>query len=243
MAGTVPHPRSDQKSAVIAVTSVTVGSVVRLAILLLVAACSFEHGRPVTGGSNGAGDNPDASTVVDVAPTDVTVVTPPMDAPPCADADTDGVCDDADDWPCGAKPAAPGATLTFDNNNGETQTTITGTTLDNAGRLAVATPQENLSLRFDYDITDTACQGNCIDQIEIGWVPGGRAGCAFDGQVSKQNGESGTVNVMIRAPNTKQVYDLRVNLGQNFSCNHNGANTWWNGTPAATKTIAKLCVH
>jgi hypothetical protein len=242
MARTVPHPRSDQKSAVIVVTSVTVGSVVRLAILTLLAACSFEHGQPVTPGDSG---EVDAAVTIDAAvvPPDASVVTPPMDAPPCADADTDGVCDAVDDWPCGAKPAAPGATISFSGNNGATDIAITATTLDNTGRLAVATPQENLSLRFDYAIEDQACPGNCIDQIEIGWVPGGRAGCVFDDPVSKENGADGSINVMIRAPNTKQVYDLRVNLGQNFSCNYNGANSWWNATPDASKTIAKLCVH
>ena len=46
------------------------------------------------------------------------------------------------------------------------------------------------------------------------------------------------------ARSTKQAYELRIELGQNFSCNYQGATGWWdNLTPAASHTIAKLCVH
>lgn len=244
MAGTVPHVACEQKSAVTAVTSVTLEIVMRLIVVWVLAGCSFDHGVLATGGA-GSG-SPDAAAVTQDAATtvvDATVVTPPMDAPPCADDDGDGVCNTVDDWPCGAKPSAPGATVSFTNNNGQTQTTITATNVDGTGRLAIGAPQEQLSLTFDYAIEDTACAGACIDQIEVGWVPGGRAGCVFDDQVPAQSGADGSINVMIRAPTTRAIYDLRVNLGQNYSCNYNGANSWWNGTPAATKTIAKLCVH
>lgn len=47
----------------------------------------------------------------------------------------------------------------------------------------------------------------------------------------------------IRTPGTAGVYDLRVNLGQNYSCTYNGATGWWGGTPSTSRTIAKLCVH
>jgi hypothetical protein len=69
--------------------------------------------------------------------------------------------------------------------------------------------------------------------------------CLFDDDVSKQNGLDTTLNFNIRTSTTPKVYDLRVNLGQNYACGANGNNGWWpNGTvPPSTKTIAKVCVH
>jgi hypothetical protein len=223
-----------------------VGIAVRVLVgwSVCLAACSFEPSFPATGGGNGG--VPDAAPV---AP-DAWVVTTPdamIDAPPvsCADADADGVCNDVDDWPCGAKPASPSATVTWNRNNGDTTITITNVRLDNTGRYAVATPGESLALRFDYVIEDTACPGNCVDQIELGWVPtGARWGWVFDNAVSKANGASGTIMTTIPAGSTKQVRDLRIELGQNFSCNYQGAQGWWDGqVPVASHTIAKLCVH
>jgi hypothetical protein len=163
----------------------------------------------------------------------------------CPDDDTDGVCNNVDDWPCGAKPTAPSATLAWTRNSGETQVTITNVNLDGTGRLAVATPGENISLTFSYAIADTACQGNCVDQLEIGWVPpGSRMMCVFDNAVSKANGASGTVNTTVQARSTPMVYDLRIELGQNYSCSYGGASSWWDGqAPGTNRTIAKLCVH
>lgn len=216
----------------------------RLAVIALLAACSFEHGIPELGGS---GDDPmqdagvDAPMVLDAQA--VTADAPADAPPPCADDDDDGVCNDDDDWPCGVKPAAPGPAMMMTGNNGKTRHTITLIDLDDTGQLAVADPQEVLSLAFHYEIKDTACPGNCVDQIEVGWSPGGRAGCVFDQGVSKQNGAEGNISVTIRAPSTPRVYDLRANIGQNYSCNHNGANSWWGDPPGASRTIAKLCVH
>lgn len=216
----------------------------RLAVFAALAACSFEHGIPEAGGNGALDASPgvDAPMVVDapetVAP-DAAIDAPP----PCTDDDDDGVCNDDDDWPCGEKPNQPSATMTMTGNNGKTSHTITMVDLEDSGRMAVASPQENLSLTFHYEITDTACPGNCVDQIEVGWSPGGRAGCVFDSAVSKQNGAEGNISVDIRAPSTPQVYDLRANIGQNYSCNYNGANSWWGDAPGAAQTIAKLCVH
>jgi hypothetical protein len=130
------------------------------------------------------------------------------------------------------QPAAPAAPIT-----------ISQVALDGTGRLAVATPGEMISVAFHYDIDDTACPQSCVDQIEIGWVPGRRDSCPFDDTVPKQTGAQGNVNTQIRAPNMPGIYDLRANIGQNLSCTSNGANNWWNGTPAASRTFAKLCVH
>lgn len=180
--------------------------------------------------------------VVD-APTVLPVDAKPADAPPCADDDSDGICNNVDDWPCGTKPTAPNATMTMTGNDGDTVHTITQVNLDATGRLAVAVSQENVAFSFHYDITDTSCPGNCVDQIEVGWVAGGRSGCPFDATVSKQNGATGNWAGTIRTPTNKGTYDLRANIGQNYSCTYQGATGWWGGTPAASRTIAKLCVH
>jgi hypothetical protein len=237
----VPRRSCEQKSAVTSVVSVTVKPVMRLMLVWLVVGCAFEQGRHATDENELVADS---GVVVDVdaAISDGPTVTPVIDAP-CADDDSDGVCNSADDWPCGAKPADPGAMLMFSGNNGATNTTVSAVNLDGTGRYAVAASNEMMALTLSYSINDTACQTACVDQLEIGWVPGRREACVFDAAVPKATGVSGTVTVNIRAPMTKQVYDLRVNLGQNFSCNSNGANNWWGGTPASTRTIAKLCVH
>jgi hypothetical protein len=214
-----------------------------MVVVWLAAACSYEHGVPLPGGGN----NPDGSTnppddgpmvIVDARVNDAT----PIDAP-CSDDDSDGVCNAVDDWPCGVKPAAPPSTVTMTGNNGDTNVELTEIDLGGTGRLAVATSLQFVQLELEYEITDTSCPGNCIDQIEVGWVPGGRIGCPFDDAVSRSQGAEGDISMMVRAPNTPQVYDLRANIGQNFSCTHNGANSWWGGTPAVSRTIAKLCVH
>jgi len=223
---------------------------VRLSVVwsVVLAACSFDHGIPVPG----VGNNPDAPVVGSL---DAPIVVPvdgqtilPVDAMPadtaCSDADADGICDNVDDWPCGAKPTDPGTMMTMTGNNGATNIKLTQVNLKATGRYAVATSQQNISIAFSYAITDTSCQGNCVDQIEIGWVAGGRSGCPYDAVVSKQSGASGNISTMIRAPTNKGTYDLRSNIGQNFSCTYNGASGWWGGTtPAATRTIAKLCVR
>jgi hypothetical protein len=210
--------------------------------MCLLAACSFEHAVPVSGGgSNNGSDNPIAPDAAVVVMIDAGVDAKP---PPCGDDDGDGVCNAVDDWPCGAKPPAPQATLSWSRNSGKTTIEIANVSLDNTGAFAVATAQEMLSLHFDYVITDTACDSNCIDQLEIGWVPGGKISCPFDDEVSKQNGEAGSVSTSVRASTNKGVYDLRVELGQNYSCWYNGASGWWGGqAPSTSRTIAKLCVH
>jgi hypothetical protein len=175
-----------------------------------------------------------------IVPVDAPAVVP-VDAP-CADDDADGVCNTVDDWPCGAKPTAPGSSASFSGNGGNTNWTISNVNLDGTGRLAVATPGETLSLTLRYAIDDTACPSACIDQVEIGWEPGGgRSMCVYDDTVSPQNGVTATVTVNVAVPMTKKTYDLRANLGQNFQCGT--GKQWWGGTPDASHTIAKLCVH
>ncbi|HUS30598.1 MAG TPA: hypothetical protein VMZ53_18945 [Kofleriaceae bacterium] len=218
----------------------------RLVVLLgLIAGCSFEHGRL---GPTQADAEVDATgpVVIDAA------IDAKIDAPPttCPDDDADSVCNDVDDWPCGAKPSTPSATVQFMNNGTATTTTISVVDLDSTGRMAIVAPQTTVSLGFRLQVTDTACSGNCVDQLEAGWVDhatglGNRfTTCLYDDPVSKMNGLDTSLSFNVGAPATRKVYDLRVNLGQNFYCGANGTTGWWGGAvPPDTKTIARLCVH
>ena len=210
----------------------------RFAVLSVLAACSFQPRAAAPGQSDAPGGSTDGPRI------DARVVDArPLDAPPdaCSDQDGDGVCDSVDDWPCGAKPASPPGTVVTSPGSA---TTATLTQISaNGSQLVVAAPNAAIAVAFHYAITDTACSSNCIDQLEVGWVPGARAGCVFDQAVSKTNGASGTANGTFAAPGTRGAYDLRVAVGQNFSCTYNGASGWYYGQPAASTTIAKVCVH
>src|SRR4051812_42289538 len=90
----------------------------------------------------------------------------PLDAPPdaCSDGDGDGVCDTVDDWPCGVAPQAP-ATTVVTSPGSATKATLT--TISVAGsQVVVATPNQQLAVAFHFAIADTACPGNCVDQLE-----------------------------------------------------------------------------
>lgn len=167
------------------------------------------------------------------------------DAPPaCADDDHDGVCNAVDTWPCGPMPGALPTSIPMTANGTATSITLTSVTIMGTGQLVVAAPSSPMRVQLHYAITDTACAGNCIDQIELGWAPGDRAGCVFDGTVSKSSGATGNVDTSaLTVPSAPGSYDLRANIGQNFSCSYNGASTWWGMPPAAARTIGKLCVH
>jgi hypothetical protein len=210
---------------------------VRLVVLTVaLGACTFQ---PRAAGTDApAGQTHDAR--ID-APVDAASVA--IDAPPdaCADDDGDGICNGADDWPCGAKPTAPQA-IVVSSPGAATVATLSQIDV-NGGQLVVAAPNAQVAVAFHYELDDTACPGNCIDQLEVGWVPGDRAGCVFDNGVSKTFGASGDASGTFAAPGVRGVYDMRVGVGQNYSCNYNGADTWYHGQPAASTTIAKVCVH
>lgn len=122
--------------------------------------------------------------------------------------------------------------------------TVTMTDISLGGaQVLTAAPSRMLPMSFHYAITDTSCPADCIDQIEYGFEPGGRIGCGYDADTSKEDGASGTVMKMVRAPSTPGVYALRTNLGQNDGCTYKGASTWWQGAPPAANDIALLCVH
>jgi len=214
-----------------------------LVVVALMAGCGFEHGVASSStGDSGADDAP--PNLID-APRGV--IDAPPDSPPaaCPDDDGDGVCNSVDDWPCGAKPASAPASVAWTANSGATAISITLTSINNTGLYAVAPAATNIALTMHISIADTACPSGCIDQIEVGWVPPGtRSACVFDNTVSKQSGYTGTYTGTIKTPSAAGAHDLRVALGQNYSCTYNGATNWWDGAaPADNHTIAKLCVH
>jgi hypothetical protein len=218
---------------------------VRVVVALSVAwaGCTFQptQGTPV------AGDAPAGThdaAILD-APGHVVLDAPPkvfMDAP-CGDDDGDGVCNAVDDWPCGAKPAAPANHIELVDNGGHTDFKLSNIALGGTGTLAVAAPGAAVRIQLDYNAQDSAC-ADCIDQLEIGWHPAGqRAGCIFDDDVPEQGGRQGSINTTaFTAPTAPGIYELRINIGQNYSCTYQGAHTWWGGTEPPD-VVGKVCVH
>lgn len=200
-----------------------------------VAACSFQPAALAPPGGGAPAPGIDAARPIDAPPA---IDAAPPDA--CTDVDGDGVCDSQDDWLCGANPTPPPSTVTITRGAGVV--TMTAISLGGA-QVVTAAPSQMLPLSFHFAITDTSCPDDCIDQIEYGFEPGGRIGCGYDDDTSKEDGASGTVNRMVKAPGTPGIYELRTNLGQNYGCTYKGASTWWQGTPPATSDIALLCVH
>ena len=203
-----------------------------------VAACSFQPARLRPPGQDAPAPGLDAARPADAATPDAPVADAPPDA--CTDEDQDGVCDDQDDWLCGANPTPPPSTVTITRNQGAV--TMTDISLGGA-QVLTAAPSQMLPMSFHYAITDTSCPKDCIDQIEYGLEPGGRIGCGYDDDTPKAGGASGTVTRMVKAPSTPGIYELRTNLGQNYGCTYKGASTWWQGTPPSGNDIALLCVH
>lgn len=224
----------------------------RVVLLGLLAGCSFPHGAldQTNGPSDGPGSERPIDGAIDSRPLDAKVF---LDAP-CPDDDADGVCNNVDDWPCGAKPSAAASPFTMSGNSGATLTTITNVNLDNTMRYAVINGGAGVTvpLTFHLNLADTACPSNCIDQLEAGWVDhvantGNRfSTCLFDQTVQKNNPADTDLSFTVPTPNpaSPKAYDLRVNLGQNYYCGANGNTGWWGGqVPTDVKTIARLCVY
>ena len=209
----------------------------RLGLFVVLTGCAFTAGQP----AQNVPPQVDAPRPTD-APKPIDAPPPPPDA--CSDSDTDGICDVVDDWPCGTRPTSgPANHLAMTANGGATNFALTSITFDAGSSLIVVAPGGTIAYHYDWAISDTACGGNCIDQLEVGFVTGKRVDCDVDQAISKSFGNNGHVNGSVTAPTTPGTYDFRTNIGQNFSCTYNGANNWWGGTPAASRTIAKLCVH
>lgn len=207
------------------------------------AACSFSPGAPAaTSTSDAAGDAPHAGTDGDTRPLDAAA----HDANHSdAHVDASAVAIDASAWPCGAPPPPPPTTVAMSINSGATMFTVKSIDVDHMGQLVVGAPGETVSLSAHLDITDHACPQACVDQLEYGFVPGARVGCAFDNTVNPHFGVDQGVSATFALPATPGVYDLRVNIGQNTSCDAGGgdANGWWGSDPGAADAIARVCVH
>lgn len=215
-------------------------------VLAILTGCGFSApsgvGSPVADGPATTGDGP--PVVVDGATdagTDAAI-----DAPPCPDGDSDGVCDALDLWPCGPQPQPPGDPVTSDSISGGNHLamTLTGTTLG-SGKLRAVAPGATFTVTASYSILDCICTG-CIDQIQVGLVPGTTKKCIYDANPSCSPASTGAGNVTLTAPSTPGVYDVRFRVGQDYSCTGNSGNNigWWtNVAPDATTTVAKICVH
>jgi hypothetical protein len=208
-----------------------------LAVAILgVGACTFRS--HATGADAPSGSEPPPVAIDGPNP----VIDARPDAPPdaCVDDDSDGECNAVDSWPCGPDPTPPATTVAMMGNNGATKMTFTQISA-NGSQLVAIGPGQAIALSFHYVITDTACQSACVDQIEIGYVPGGRVECGFDHPVSKQTGAIGDVTTTLDAPSQPGEYDIRTNIGQNTSCGT--TSQWWSSQPSDTRTIVRVCVH
>jgi hypothetical protein len=159
-----------------------------------------------------------------------------IDTGPCGggDADGDGVPDDCDDWPCGTEPSVPAIV-------GGGAVVIDQVQLGEGASTAVVPPSTTVRLRFGWRVDDTGCPG-CIDQLEIGAVPGDRIYCAFDDN-PPPGGIAGFDDRMIPIPPMSGRVDLRFVLGQDFGCFAGGRTGWWLATPPPQEnTFAVLCV-
>jgi hypothetical protein len=164
----------------------------------------------------------------------------PIDSPPAPIDSPVAPVDAPGTWACGTEPMAPPNMVTIGNPT-------TGMTASNiaigSGQLAIVAPGGNLAVAFDYAIHDTACMNNCIDQIEVGFDPGHRAGCIYDHSTPKATGANGQAQGTFAVPTTPGSYDVRIAIGQNTGCTDGGHTDWWNGPPPAGNTVARLCVH
>lgn len=206
--------------------------------VLLVAGCGF---RPQIIPDDGQKDGdavrePDAKVFEDAPPKVY------MDAPPCADDDHDGICNDADFWPCGVNPESIANHVELTDNGGQTDFKLTSIAIEGQGTLVTAAHNSNLRIQLHYVATDSACT-DCEDQLEVGFDPAGnRLGCVFDTDVPFGTTLIGDINdTSFTVPSAPGVYDLHIHIGQKLHCNDNG-NTYYGGTEGPD-VIAKLCVQ
>jgi hypothetical protein len=226
---------------------------VQYLLIALVAGCGFQVGL--------GGQNPPGDADADDAPADATIdgeidapVDPPIDAPitmvdaPCADDDDDSVCNELDTWPCGAQPQAPGSPITLEETQGSDlmRVRLSNTALSGGQRLHTVAPGGTFTVSADYSIVDCICEG-CIDQIQIGLVPGTTKQCLYSGNPGSpcQTATTGNASRTLTAPTTPGVYEVRFRLGQDFDCDgqqNNNTGWWTNVPPGPNQTVALVCV-
>lgn len=157
------------------------------------------------------------------------------------DADTDGIADGCDDWPCGmTKPGDPGGVMSDEGSDGRDW----GATFINIGddRRLVVNAGQPFNARFTWGLTINCggSQNSCPAQVEIGYGQT-RTGCVYDNDVGDDAFIAITFSGQLTAPATSGMHELRLNAGRNASC---GTGTsWYGGDPGSDSTIAILCVR
>ena len=226
------------------------------ALLCSLVACGFQVAQDTAGpgatpdggggGDGGDGPRPDAPCV----DTDGDTICDAVDVCPGsddrADEDLDGIPDGCDAWPCGAAPASPPGLVAWSTPS--ENVTLSAISIAGQGQRVVASPGQSLSLAAAYSIVDCQCT-NCIDQIEVGFEPGGKQACLYNGNPQGSSPSPGcaiptpgTATRMLTAPMQPGVHQVRFNRGNDASCQNNGV--WWaNVAPPAGNTIALVCVR
>jgi hypothetical protein len=152
------------------------------------------------------------------------------------DVDGDGRPDDCDACPIDG-PAATAIPSTVTDPS--TNITISNVSLNSVGNVITLNGGDMLTVDLDYSIMDCDCTG-CIEQIEIGFVPGTTFSyCAYDA-LPGCSGDTGSDTTTLRAPAASGVYYIRFGRAQDYDCDHTD---WWMGTPPASRTIAAICVR
>jgi len=117
--------------------------------------------------------------------------------------------------------------------------------------LITVTPNATFTVSAGYSIIDCICP-NCIDQIQIGLVPGMRKVCLYDGNPNGgpnnncMTPTTGTATRTLTAPAMPGVYEVRFRVGQDNDCdgsNNDHLGWWTNVPPDPLHTVARVCVH
>ncbi len=215
-------------------------------VLSLIAACGFS---PATNGalSADAGPQPDSSTSSGSGSGSGFGSGSGSGSAACvADSDGDGICDNVDDWPCGAKPSDPGSV----NVLGLGWLTKTANeNVANQGRLAVVAPNAPFAIEADWSlVVPCADHQMCDAELEIGSSTAAgtvKAGCLVAPMkvmgsqlgLGGASGSNATFSMTLAAPG---AYSLRAVVANASSCTPS-----WDDShpPDSNYTFATVCVH
>lgn len=156
----------------------------------------------------------------------------------CADTDGDGVCNEADDWPCGAKPEDPGEGMR--DESGDREWTAYLVVIGERRRVVKAAGEE---FRTDFGWTvEVNCGGpsGCMAFLEYGFGAT-RSGCVRGSMIPSDRPTGAyTRDFDMRAPMTPGVHELRLNAARIDTCGD--SDLWFGGDPGPESTIAFVCV-
>lgn len=176
----------------------------------------------------------------DVLPSDATPLdTTPLDAM-CDDGDSDGdgVCNGADDWPCGSKPEDPGDQMS--DSNADRQWSADAILIGTERRLVVEAGSM-FPTKYRWGLTIN-CGGppQCMAYLEIGYGDT-RFGCVRGGAIMSSTPTNVVEDRIMGAPSTPGAYELRLNAARIDTCGTDGL--WFGGDPGPESTIAHVCVQ